>query len=593
MKFLRIFFASLLAVIVGSILSFFIWVALISGMASSLQNEAPTVVGDSSVLVINMNESITDTPDANPLNSFNVATMSSTKNIALIEVLRAIEAAAQDVRIKGIEIHLTGEGTATLSTLEELRVALVEFKASKKFIIAYNDIYSQASYYLASVADKIYIQPEGDMSWIGMGSTLMFYKGALDKLGVKAEIFRPTACKYKSAVEPFFRTEMSKENREQTEAFINDLWNEIVTTVSQSRGIAEKDLQRMASNFEIMTSDDALKAKLVDAVIYEDELKQIYKDLGVDENYTSISLGEYVKQIVPTEVQKDTIGIIYAEGEIFYGENDAQDIYSKTLCEKINKAREDKNIKAVVLRVNSPGGSALASDLIWREIERLKQEKPVIVSMGQYAASGGYYISCGTDAILCDKTTITGSIGVFGLMLEGGQLIEQKFGITTDVVKTNDSSDFGNGIFGLNIRGLKPTERAAFIRSVDKVYATFTGKVAKGRNLDINKVLDIAGGRVWSGTDALEIGLVDGIGGLKQAIAIAADKANLKDFSTVTVEGEQSPMKMLMKMLNAKISAVLPRNNDAISTAAREYDAALKQMTRTGIQAYCPYRISF
>lgn len=592
MKFLRIFFASLLAVIIGSVLSIFIWIAVISSMAGSFQGEDVTPVGASSILVINMDETITDTPDANPLQSFSLSTMSSVKNIALIDVLRAIEAAGSDERIKGIEIHLTGEGTATLSTLEEMRAALAQFKETGKFVVAYNDVYSQASYYLASIADKIYLQPEGDMSWMGMGSTLMFYKGALDKLGIKAEIFRPTVCKYKSAVEPFFRTEMSKENREQTEAFLSDLWKEICGAVAQARGIEDKDLQRMASNFEIMTADDALKAKFVDALIYEDQLKDIYKDLGVDENYTTLSLGEYAKQILPPSVKSDVIGVIYAEGEIQYGANDTEDIYSATLCEKINKAREDKSIKAVVLRVNSPGGSALASDLIWRELERLKAEKPVIVSMGQYAASGGYYISCGADAILCDRTTITGSIGVFGLMFEGEELIRQKLGITTDVAKTNESADFGSSIFGLNLRSFKASERAAFIRAVDKVYATFTGKVAKGRNLDINKVLNIAGGRVWSGTSALEIGLVDAFGGLKQAIAVAADKANLSDFSTVTVEGKDNPMKLLMKMLNSKMSVLFPEQN-GISALAKEYDLILKQMTRTGIQAYCPYRITF
>ena len=371
------------------------------------------------------------------------------------------------------------------------------------------------------------------------------------------------------------------------------MWAVLVGAIAESRNLCSKKLMRLADKLEVSQPEDALKHGLVDALIYEDEMEAKFAEYGVekgaDGKFNIISLGDYMTLApVMPKFGAPAVGIVYAEGQVFDGEGEDDNVYSVNVSKTLRKAREDKDIKAVVFRVNSPGGSALASDVIWREVELLRKEKPVIVSMGSYAASGGYYISAGADAIVADRLTLTGSIGVFGMLLEGEDMLNKKLGLTTDVVKTGAAADFGANVMGVGVRKITDLERKALLRSVDKVYDTFTTKVANGRNLPMDKVLELAQGRVWSGTRAVELGLADANGGLREAIAIAADKAGVvENFRVTEVLEELSPIAQMMQQLNMQAKAYL---FDAETLEVAEYYNSLKrELAREGVQAYCPY----
>ena len=593
MKFFKIFLATLLAIVVSGIISWIIGLGVLFGILGSMEPTVTAELTPQTIVKIDLAENISEAPAKNPMAGFDFASMTMAKNTHLLKVLQAIEAAKNDSRVKGIYLNFIGMGDITTGSMEEIHAALVDFKQSGKFVVAYNEGYSQGSYYLASVADKIYLHPQGHFSWSGLANTSIFFKGTLDKLGLKAEVFRPTTCKYKSAVEPYIRTEMSPENRAQMQMIVDDMWGALVNTIAECRGLDAKDLMKWADELVITQPEDALKYKLVDGLIYEDEMEAKFAEYGVEkgakEEYNFVSLGEYMV-LNPALAQFNTpaVGIIYAEGAIYDGAGEDDNVYSINLVDVIKKARKDKEVKAVVLRVNSPGGSALASDVIWREIELLRKEKPVIVSMGSYAASGGYYISSCADAIIADKMTLTGSIGVFGMLYEGEDMLKNRLGITTDVVKTGSSADFGANVMGIGVRKFTDRERMTLIRSVDKVYETFTSHVSNGRNLPMDKVLDIAQGRVWSGSRALELGLVDANGGLREAIAVAADKAGITEkFQVKEVLEEMSPMAQMMQTLNMKIKTYF-LDRDTIE-AVEYYNSLKRELVREGVQAYCPY----
>ena len=596
MKFFKIFLATLLALVVGTVLSWVLCLIVFAGMAGSMGQTTKAVITPQTIVKIDFAENISEAPTKNPMAGFDYTSMTMAKTTHLLKVLQSIEAAKGDERVKGIYLNFTGAGGVTTGALEEIRAALVDFKQSGKFVVAYNEGYSQGTMYLASVADKIYLHPEGGFSWAGMAQTSIFFKGALDKLGLNAEAIRPTVCKYKSAVEPYIRKEMSKENKAQMQTLVDDMWGVLVGAIAEGRQLDAKKLVQLADKLEVTQPEDALKHGLVDALIYEDEMEQKFAEYGVekgtDGEYNIISLGEYMTlaPVLP-KFGAPAVGVVYAEGSIYDGAGEDDNIYSANLVEVLKKARKDKDIKAVVLRVNSPGGSALASDVIWREVELLRKEKPVIVSMGSYAASGGYYISSGADAIIADKMTLTGSIGVFGMLLEGENMLNKRLGITTDVVKTGRSADFGSNILGVGVRKITDLERKTMLRSVDKVYETFTSKVSNGRNLPMEKVLDIAQGRVWSGSRAVELGLADANGGLREAIAVAVDKAGIaENFRVTEVLEELSPMAQMMQQLNMQAKAYFL---DAETLEAAEYYNSLKrEIAREGVQAYCPYAFS-
>ena len=585
MNFVKTFLAGLLAVVVGTFLVFFFWIFILLGIAGSM--EKSVVVHPESILKIDFSEVLTDAPSSDPLAGIDLMTLQTTRQLSLFKALRAIEAAGADDRIKGIYLRMNGEGGVTGSALlEELREALLEFKQSGKFIIAYNETYSQGQYYLASVADKIYLQPEGGMDWSGLSSNVMFYKGLLDKLDLRAEVFRPTACKYKSAVEPFILDKMSSANREQMQALVNSMWGTISGAVCESRGIDSVKMRRITDNLQVTLPEEALEYGFVDSLVYEDQMEDVFAELGVSDDCDFITLGDYASQVGADlkNISADQVAIVYADGQIVDGEGYGKEIYGNTLAAKIAGVREDEKVKVVVLRVNSPGGSALASDVIWREVELLRAEKPVVVSMGSYAASGGYYISCPADVIVADRLTLTGSIGVFGMILDTREALKNKLGITIDGVKSNASSSF------LATEPLTPIQRSMIMRGVDKVYTTFTNDVAEGRNLPIEKVLDIAGGRVWSGADALGIGLIDTYGGLKTAIALAVDKADLGDNYRVT-EVTETPTGFAAFIASLNVSVREAFTRSELGLMMKDYNTVREAFRQQGVLMYSPYKV--
>ena len=588
MNFVKTFLAGLLAVVVGMFLVFFLWIFLLLGIAGSMEKNV--AVYPESILKIDFSEMLTDAPSSDPLAGIDVTTLQSMPQLSLFKALRALEAAAADDRIKGIYLRMNGTGgIAGTALLEELREALEEFKQSGKFVVAYNETYSQGQYYLASVADRIYLQPEGGMDWSGLASNVTFYKGLLDKLDLNVEIFRPTACRYKSAVEPFILEKMSPSNREQMQALVNSMWGTISGAVCAARGIDSVEMRRITDNLEVTLADEALKYGFVDELLYEDQMNDVFDSLGVESDggdYRFVTLGEYAAQVGADlkNISADRVAIVYADGQIVDGEGYGREIYGNTLAAKLADVRRDDQVKAVVVRVNSPGGSALASDVIWREMELLRAEKPVIVSMGSYAASGGYYISCPADVIVADRLTLTGSIGVFGMILDPRDALKNKLGITIDGVQSNRSSDFlGKG-------PLTPVQRAMIMRGVDRVYTTFTNDVSEGRNLPIERVLEIAGGRVWSGEEALGIGLVDACGGLKTAIALAVDKAELgENYRVVEVTEQPTGLAAVLASLSRSVRASFTRSE--LGGMMKEYETVREALSQQGIVMYSPYRV--
>lgn len=582
MNFLKVFLGCLLAVVAGSILTFLFWIFVLVGIAGSM--ETPTIVKPGSVLRIDLAETLVDSPSNDPFASFDFAAMQPMPRLPLYKALRAVEAAAADDRIAGICLRPNGgggfEGTALV---EELRAAIADFKRSGKFVVAYNEYYTQGDYYLASVADSVYMQPEGSIEWSGLSMSVMFYKGLFDRLDLKAEVFRPASCKYKSAVEPYVLSAMSEANRRQMQALAESVWGTIVEAVSAARGIAPERLNLLADELAVSLPDDALRHGFIDGILYEDELAGVLERLGADPAQ-SVSLGEYAAGLGPdaSNVLAPQVAVVYADGAVVDGEGVTGGyIYGNTLAETLASVRDDDRVRSVVLRVNSPGGSALASDVVWRAMELLRAEKPVVVSMGSYAASGGYYIACPADAILADRMTLTGSIGVYGMYLNTADALKNKLGITLDAVKTNVSA--GMGATG----ALTPAQRASILRGVDRVYATFTEHVAEGRNLPLEHVLDIAQGRVWTGADATGIGLVDANGGLREAIAVAADKADLgADFRVVEVLEQPEGFAALLASLMGQVRASV--ESSELGVMMKQYRKVQELVKQQGVVMYEP-----
>ena len=534
MDFLKTLGASLLAWIIGFGLLIVLLISIIIGAISSLP-KTDVMVSENSVLYIDFSTPIIDAP-ATSLFSTIDASMNIVEPITMLQVFAALEYAAEDSRIKGICIAPSGDYPLSLANIEELRHALEKFKLSGKFIVAFDDVYTQSDYYLSTVANTIIVNTEGSVDWRGVGISTIFYKNLLDKFGISVDIFRPTSCKYKSAVEPFFLTKMSDANRKQNEELVESLWQSICEDVAKSRGLDTNRLKEYASNLSIATAQDALNAGMVDMVAYEDTLYNIYKEYGIS-NVNRISLSEYIFGLgMPTyratldgnnfsHVKSPMVAIIYADGQIVDG-NKYQDnaVFGSRLASELRAARLDEKTKAVVVRVNSPGGSALASEIAWHEMKLLQNVKPVVISMGGMAASGGYYISAPADYIVADKSTLTGSIGVFGVIPNFGTLLEKRLGITFDSAATSSNS--------VGLAGIKPLttqERMNLTQSVDRIYKVFTEHVAEGRNMKLEEVLNIAEGRVWSGTMAKKIGLVDDIGGLHVAISKAVNLADIEN----------------------------------------------------------------
>lgn len=452
-------------------------------------------------------------------------------NAGMNDIINNIKAAAIDENISGIFLELSAQGTSAASAnIEEIRNELIKFKESGKFVVSYSEAYSQSAYYLATAADEIYLFPEGLLDIHGMTTQNIFYKHLLDKLDIEMQIIRPANNKFKSAVEPYFLDKMSDANREQNEVLLNSMWTKICNDISLSRNIDIATINKFADDLTLIFDCNlALENKFVDGLLYRDELIAKLKEyVNIDDSkkLNLIKNTQYAKIRPALYEGSDKIGIIYASGQIMDGEGDATTIGGETLSKAIRAARNDKKVKAIVMRVNSPGGQVVASEVIRREVELAAQEKPFIVSMGNYAASGGYWISTSSDYIFADPNTLTGSIGVFATVPNMKGFLNNKLGLTFDEVNTNENSDYGS-----IAQPLTPYQLKIMQKNVTDTYDDFITLVSSTRNLRKTFVDSIAQGRVWSGTDALKLGLVDELGGIEDAIAYAAEKAGLDSYS--------------------------------------------------------------
>lgn len=584
MRFLGNVLATVIGIFVFMMLSFFgiILIGVIFG------GDSETVeVENNSVIELNLSDISDDY--AGKYSDPWVTAFFERKKIGLTDVINAIEIAETDDAIKGISI-LNTNSSLGMAQSKELRDALNRFKKSGKFIYSYANSYSQKEYYLNSVATSIYINPIGELDFKGLSTEVMFFKDFQEKSGLKMEVIRHG--KYKSAVEPFLENKMSDANKEQTMALLNGIWTNIVEDISKSRNIPVEKLNTIANGLLARTPEMAKAQNLIDYIAYEDvyhnAIRKVLK-VDKDEDYNTVSIADYTQKTTTTSVNMDSndaIAIVYAQGEIGSGEGDVNEIGEGSMRRSLQEARKDDDIKAIVLRINSPGGSALTSDLIWREIELTKRVKPVVVSMGNYAASGGYYIACNANTIFAEKNTITGSIGVFGT-LPNFSVAANRYGINTEQVRTHENAS--------NYSPFVPMDekfKAITLEGVENIYATFIGHVAEGRKMTTAQVDAIGQGRVWTGSEAVKIGLVDKIGGLREAIAEAAKLAKIKSYSTVNYpEYEKNFEDIFANFPFAKSKMAFIK--EEIGEENYQLLQEIKRIKqRKGIQAIMPFEIS-
>ncbi|AHM59590.1 signal peptide peptidase sppa, 67k type [Flammeovirgaceae bacterium 311] len=522
LQFLKAVGATIVGLILFSVLMLIVGGAIIGAIASRDQE---VEVKDNTVLHLKLDKPIVERANDDDISALDAIPGISAGNIGLIEVIDAIKHAREDDRIKGILLQ-PQYVRAGYASLKEIRDELGRFKESGKWIYAYNEQYTEKDYYLASVADKIYLNPAGNLELNGLVSEQVFVKGTLEKLGVEPQIFR--VGEFKSAVEPLIRNDMSEASREQTNSFLNNIYQTFLREVSQSRNIEVNELERISDEMLVRRAEDALKYKIVDELGYLDQIHAEMRNiLGIEddtEKINTIGYKKYRKAFKPGGSGSDRVAVIVATGDIISGSGDKESIGSDKFAKLIRDARLNDRVKAVVLRINSPGGSALASDVIWREVILTSQTKPIIASMSDLAASGGYYMAMGCDTIVAQPNTITGSIGIFGVLFNAQEFMTDKLGITTDVVQTGELSN----LYRVT-RPLSPYERSIIQLSVEEGYDSFTRKAAEGRNMSVEQLREVASGRVWSGLEAKDRGLVDILGGLDDAVKIAAGKAGLEE----------------------------------------------------------------
>jgi len=582
-SFLKYTLATIVGVLLSSLLLFFIFLAVVGTLISSGEKEV--TIKPKSILRLQFDRPIPDRSSDNPFANFDFKTFRPTTSIGMKDIIDDIQKAKTDPNIKGIYLDLgiiiTGWGA-----IEEIRNALLNFKESKKFIICYADCYTKGTYYLATAADSIFLCPQGEIAFLGMHSEIMFYKGTFEKLGLEPEIIRHG--KFKSAVEPYTNDKMSNENREQINLLLSAYWNHILDGISKQRHVDVADLNRMAEELTISNAKSALGHKLIDGIRYKDEvLARLTKLSGAvsTKKLEFVTLAKYNKTPKSKTVSPNKIALIYASGEINMGAGDEESIGAEGLSKTVREAREDTSVKAIVLRINSPGGSSLASDIIWRELDLAAKAKPLIVSMGSVAASGGYYIATPADTIVADPTTITGSIGVYGMLFNAQNFFKNKLGITTDVTKTNKHSDLGT-IF----RSITPDERSFLQTEVENVYEAFISRVANGRKISKTKVDSIGQGRVWSAQDALKLGLVNIIGGLDKAIEIAAKKTHLKNYQLVELPKTESRISAFLSEFSSKMRTDMIKSE--LGNEQAIYFSIKKILYQQGLQIRMSFEIS-
>ena len=586
---MRDFFKYVSATVVGFLLSIFLvfifFMFIIAAVVSSISDDKTVDVKANSVLFLNLDQNIKErTPNTRFENLPIIG--SSEKSIGLRDLIRAVKKAKSDPNIKVIYMSVSSPGAGKAS-LKEIRDAIIDFKKSKKQVIAYSEVYTQDAYYVASAANKVYLNPQGALEFKGFNSELMFFKGALEKIGVEAQIIR--VGNYKSAVEPFINEKMSEYNRQQVSAYVNGLYNTFLQGISETRKIPRDSLFVIANEYKIQQANDALTYKMVDALRYKDqvidELKKL-SGIGKNDKIVAISINEYAENVTSEKTTGRTkIAVIYANGEIISGEGNDETIGSERISRAIRKARLDSNVKAIVLRVNSGGGSALASDVIWREMELSRKVKPVMASFGDVAASGGYYIACSADSIFVQPNTITGSIGVFGIIPNFQNLLNTKLGITFDGVKTGKYAD----IMSVN-RPLTAGERFIIQKDVNHIYDTFITRVSDGRKMTKTQVDSVGGGHVWVGTDAVRIGLADRLGSFEDAIVAAGKKAKLKTYRVVEFPEKTDPFKSLMDSSTDKIRTYYAQKE--FGEHFLMYEQMKKAVQNSGVQARMPFNIN-
>ena len=546
-SFFKIFIASLLALIVFSILG----VMVLIGVAASASSSDKPLIGSDAVLVLDLSKPYKETVQENPFAS--LTTDGDFETPSLFDMVRLIEHAKKDENVKGIYI-LASSNVNGFAASEEIRKALLDFRKSKKFVVAYGETITQKGYSVANVAQKIFVHPQGGLEWAGFSSNLLFLKGMLDKLEIKPQIFY--AGKFKSATEPLRETQMTEANRLQTSVWLGDLYNQFLYQTAAARNLDTALIRSLAVEGKIQTAADAVKYNLIDGLKYDDQVKNEITgrlNLAVNSKINFIYFGEYAKSVTLNESSaSEKIAVIYASGDIISGSGTDEQVASDDYKELIRKARLDKSVKAIVLRVNSPGGSALASDVIWREVSLAKKEKPVVVSMGDVAASGGYYIACNANKVFANASTITGSIGVFSIVPNIESFLKNKVGITTDRVRTGPFADMGS-----MDRALTEPEKKFFQSSTDSIYNTFKSRVSEGRNRDLEYVDSIAQGRVWTGTRGLTVGLVDEIGTLSDAIEAAASMAKVKSYKLKEYPEKKNILEQLFNNYKRTVSLQL------------------------------------
>ena len=555
--FFKFTFASMLGVVLAGVVFTILGIVGMVGMVASSDTE--TMVKENSILILDLDGSLSERVQDNPLQSL---LGEEYQVYGLDDILSSIRKAKENENIKGIYLQ-AGIMNASFASLEEIRNALTDFKESGKFIVAYGDQYMQNMYYLASVADKVIVNPQGSITWQGLASQTIFFKDLLKKVGVEMEIFKVGT--YKSAVEPFIATEMSDANREQVSAFLHSIWGRLLEDISASRSIPAEVLNKYADGFTMLEpAETYITNGMVDTLMYKDGVLNYLKELtGREENESlhTLSLKDMknVKRQTPLDKSGNIIAVYYAFGGIddTASASTEEGIQSEKVIKDLRKLREDETVKAVVLRVNSPGGSAYGSEQIWREVVLLKEAKPVIVSMGDYAASGGYYISCAADCIVADPTTLTGSIGIFGMFPNMENLLNDKLGLHFETVKTNANADMGN-----MTRSFNANEKVAMQKYINQGYKLFVQRCAEGRGMSVEAIEKIAEGRVWTGATAKELGLVDELGGLDKALEIATLKAGVESYSTVSYPDQDDFFSSLLKegkdnYINGKITKTL------------------------------------
>ncbi len=592
-QFIKYVAATIVGIFIISVIFTILSIISLVGMASMSSKNVN--VKDNSVLVINLTGSIKERTIENPFDF--LTKNSSTKVSGLNEILQAIRNAKDNENVKGIYIEAGSLISASPSTLQEIRNALVDFKKSKKFIVSYGDTYTQGSYYVCSVADSVIINPEGVIDWSGLSMSTMFYKDLLDKIGVKMQVVKVGT--YKSAVEPFILNEMSDANREQLTVLSNEIWAEFTSAISKSRKISVNTLNAFADSVLTFRPTKIYKEQsMVDKLAYSDYVPKAISNmmkLDKDDEYNTISVTDLASTTTgnPKDPSGNIIAVYYAVGDIVEEStsnnfSNTPQIVGKDVIKDLAELAESEDVKAVVLRVNSGGGSAYASEQIWHEVMKIKEKKPIVVSMGDYAASGGYYISCAADWIVAEPTTLTGSIGIFGMLPEASELMNDKLGLHVSTVNTNAHSDIG-----VPTRPLSQSERNIIQAYVNRGYELFTKRCADGRKMKQDSIKSIGEGRVWTGIHAKQLGLVDQLGGIYDAIDIAKKKAKVKDFTVMTYPEQGNVLDNFMKEATSSESYADAKMRETFGEYYEVLNSIKNTQSKSGLQTSMPYHLMF